>query len=892
MPAFRRFFLRLRALVRPDRAEHDLSREITAHLQLLEDDFAARGMSRDDARAAARRAFGGVEQAKEAQRDARGFRMLAGWPTDLKLGVRMLRRTPGLTVIGIIALAVAIGGGAAYFEFYADFFHPTLRVAEANRLVGVQVLDLEENEADRRVAHVFGAMRDSLTRADAVGAWHEFDQNLFTADGRTDPVRGVAVSASAFAIMQTPPLAGRTLQPADEQPGAPAVAVLSHAVWTQRFNGDPSVVGSIARLGNDPIEIVGVMPEGFAFPVNHEFWTPLQLDTAAMTPGAGPSLGMFARLADDADVADLQGELDVLMASVEADLPPDLRGRRRAVAAPYVRSLWNDDDGGAERLGLFMANLFFVALLGLCAANVATLVFGRTVTRESELTVRASLGASRGRLVAQLIAEALVLASVAAVIGLAIAAYVLGWVRIAWERAQGVSLPFWWDGRLGIDTILYTAALVVFAALIIGGIPALKATGPALQARLKFAAAGSTMRFGWVWTTIIVMQVAITVMFLLGGIAFAWSINRIERQYREVAFARADYRAARFVPLPADTEPQQGALAWQRLSGVLQRLEADSAAEAITYTTHLPGIDQGQTWVDVDGRLLPVRGTQVGPDYFTTFGLPLRQGRAFSASETGADRNVAIVDEAFVRYVLGGRAAVGQQIRLAGRDPDGELGEPIEIIGVVGDMSTAPDRSLKDATLYRPVGAALPRAVDIVVRANPAHRVSGLPALGETFRDVAGSVPEGARFYDMGAMDAGGEGDVVEYVYTAMAVIGAVAVLLSTAGIYALVSFTLARRTREIGLRAALGATPGRIVSGVLRRSLTQIGAGVLIGAVPGAIMVSEVANFTTGRNELPLGAMVAAGVALFVLSVAALSCAGPLKRALSLQPTEALRVE
>lgn len=891
MPLLRRFFRRLAALVRSGRAERDLSREITAHLQLLEDDFVAGGMSRAAARAAAKRAFGGVEQAKEQQRDARGFRVLAGWPMDLKLGVRMLGRTPGLTVIGVIALAVAIGGGAAYFEFYADFYHPTLRVAHAERLVGVQVLDLEENQAERRVAPVFAAMRDSLTRVDAVGAWHEFERNLFTEDGRTDPVRGVEISASAFDIMQTPPLVGRTLQPADERPGATPVAVLSHAVWTRRFNGDPSAIGATVRLGTQPVDIVGVMPEGFAFPINHDLWTPLQLDAAATAAGGGPSLGMFARLAEGVETADLQGELDVLMASVE-QAPADRRGRHRAVAAPYVRSLWNDDDGGAERMGMFMANFFFVALLGLCAANVATLVFGRTVTREAELTVRASLGASRGRLVAQLIAEALVLASAAAVIGLALAAFVLRWVRTAWEGAQGFSLPFWWDGRIGVDTILYTAALVVLAALIIGGVPALKATGPALQARLKFAAAGSTMRFGWVWTTVIVMQVAITVMFLLGGIAFAWSIDRIERQYREVAFSRADYRAARFVPVPADAPPEAAAEAWQRVARVLQRLEADPATESLTYTTQLPGIDQAQTWVDVDGRLLPARGTQVGPGYFTTFGLPLREGRGFSASEIGADRTVAIVDEAFVRYVLGGRAAVGQRIRLAGKDPDGELGEPLEIIGVVGDMSTAPDRSLKDATLYRQVGATLPRAIDIVVRAAPAHRASGLPALGETFREVAASLPEGARFYDMGAMDAGAGGDAVGYVYTAMTAIGAVGLLLSTAGIYALISFTLARRTREIGLRAALGATPGRIVAGVLRRSLTQIGVGVLVGAIPGAVMVAEVVNFTTGRNELPLGAMVAAGVALGVLGVAALSCAGPLKRALSLQPTEALRVE
>jgi hypothetical protein len=230
MGGMRRFFARLAALVGSSRAETELAREMDAHLRLLEDQFIARGMSAADARYAARRAFGGVEQAKEHQRDARTFRWLAGWPMDLKLGTRMLRKTPGLTLIGVFALAVAIGGGAGYMEFLNDMVHPTLPLPQGDRIVSVLNWDAAKGDPEHRSLYEFSIWRDHVRTIEDLGAYVPLERNLITETGGGEPVNGVEISASAFRIAATPPLLGRPLLDADEQPGAPPVVVISQEV--------------------------------------------------------------------------------------------------------------------------------------------------------------------------------------------------------------------------------------------------------------------------------------------------------------------------------------------------------------------------------------------------------------------------------------------------------------------------------------------------------------------------------------------------------------------------------------------------------------------------------------------------------------------------------------
>ena len=630
------------------------------------------------------------------------------------------------------------------------------------------------------------------------------------------------------------------------------------------------------------------MPKAFGFPTNQTLWIPFRDSGAPVRRGEGPPLSVFGRLAPGATLDAAQAQLAAVTARAAA-VEPESHQRLRPDVKPYVQSLLSTLDFNGQITALYAVNLVFIALLGLCAANVATLVFGRTVTREAEITVRSALGASRGRVVSQLVAEAVVLASIGAVVGLAGASVALRWVRRAWETGQGSAMPFWWDERLSAPTLLYTALLVVIASLIIGGIPGLKATGPAMQGRLKNAGAGSTMRFGKLWTGIIVTQVAVTVVFLLSVVSLAWTIVTIERQYNDVAFQRREYLTASLAPDP-DAGANDPATTYRARQEFLRRLMEAPAVANATYTTRLPGADQETTYFEFEGVTAPTRVAHIGPDFFETFNRELIAGRRFTPREIESGANVAIADESFVRYVLGGRAAVGQRVREPARREHGEAGPWIEIVGVTQDMSTSARKTIKDGRLYRPIGAVPSGPVNLVVHVRPGDRTEGMGQVAAVVRAAGSAAPGGTRVSAARPLDTDGEGDVIEYVFAALGLVGAVALLLSTAGIYALISFTLARRTREIGIRTAMGASPRHIITGILSKAFLQIGLGVAAGVLPGVAIVGSVAA-ASGRNGVADGITVAVAVAAFVLIIAAAACTVPLRRALRIEPTEALRV-
>ena len=312
MAEIRRFLARALSLVRSSRAETDLAREVSSHLRLLEDQFVARGMSADEARYAARRAFGGVEQAKEHHRDARTFRWLAGWPMDLKLGARMLLKTPGLTLIGAFALAVAIGAGAAYMEFLNDMVHPTLPLPKGDRVVSILSWDPAKGDPEPRALYEFTLWREQVKSIDDLGAATAFERNFITESGGGEPVKGAELSASAFRIAPTPPLLGRPLLDSDEAMGAAPVVVISQDIWQARLGGDPQVIGRTVRLGRATHTIVGVMPAGFSFPSRQQLWVPLKVQTSDLLRADGRRIRTFGRLAEGVTLHAAQAELDII----------------------------------------------------------------------------------------------------------------------------------------------------------------------------------------------------------------------------------------------------------------------------------------------------------------------------------------------------------------------------------------------------------------------------------------------------------------------------------------------------------------------------------------------------------------------------------------------------
>jgi putative ABC transport system permease protein len=885
MASLRRLLARLVTMFRSEQADKELSREIRAHLQLLEDEFLSAGMTPQEAHTAARRAFGGVEQAREQQRDARSFVWLAGWSMDLKLGVRMLRKSPGLTVIAVVALMVAIGAGAAYLEFVNDFFRPTLSFPGGNRLVGLVHIDPAGGGADPRAMHQFSQWAPRVTTITHLGIAHASEQNLMGTDGVSEPVRGAAVSAAVLRAIPVPPLLGRHLTAADELPGAPPVVMLGEDLWRARFGGDPTLVGRTVTLSGEQTTVVGIMPAAFGFPINNNAWTPMRLRPSDFASGEGPAIRIVGQLAPDASLDDAQAELSAIAASAATDPTRPTT----ALVKPYVESIWTASNQVSQVRLLYGLNVFFLALVGVCATNVATLVFARTATREGEITIRTALGAGRARIVSQLVAEAFVLTLLAALAGLAGATLLLRKVRELWTAAQGSPMPFWWNEQLGTETLAYAVMLLAAASLIIGGIPAFKATGPQMQSRLKDAgASGSTMRFGKWWTGVVVGQVAVTVIFLMAVVAFALNGLSMGEKFGALNYPQGDYLTA-YVEFDDGVAP---ARRLQTLNELAQRLDADPGVINSTYVNRLWNPEEfwlefAQPDVAVSARppgdVLWVGSARIADNYFETFGQQLVSGRTFTASEIASGAAVAVVDQTFVRLVLGGRNPLGLQVRQPVTDSSATPGPWHEIVGVVTDLSVSPHKTTEHASLYRPLTAGNADLTRVVVHSRAVDVAARL-------RAAAFAADPGLRLAEVMTMDQVIDAEVRTFRFftIAVSIIAGVALLLSTAGIYALVSYTLSRRVREIGIRMALGAGQKQVVAGTLSPIFRHIATGIVLGSLPGAGLVLLQSEAAVGGSWTP--AIAAAGVALFVIGVAVLSCVPLVRRTLRIQPTDALR--
>ena len=891
-------------LRKPAQVDADMSDEMQFHLEMETQRLMSRGLDADEARRHAALAFGGIEKYRGAGRDALGFSWARGLSVDLKLGVRMLSRYPGLTAVAVFALSLAIGAGAAYLEFVNDLLHGKLPFPDADRIVGIQNWDQQTGDPEHRSTFDFVIWRGQLASFEELGAYRALDRNLITEDGRAEPVRGAEISASAFRIAAVPPLLGRPLVEDDERPGAAPAVLISHDVWVNRFASDPAVVGRTVRVGNAPHTIVGVMPAEFGFPISHNLWVPLSLRAPEYPRRAGPQTRVFGKLAAGVEIAAAQAELTAVARRMASEFP-DTHQHLNPVVKEFVATVWSSADTTMlQRAVFYGANLFFVGLLALCGANIATLVFARTATRDVEISVRTALGASRARIAGQLFAEALVLAALAAIVGLTVAVYSLGWVKDTVTVAQGNRMMFWWDDELSWLSIIYAAVLALVSAAIVGVIPALKATGPRVHERLRQATGGSSagLKFGGVWTGVIVSQVGVTVVFLAIVATLGWGLYFANAGDAQVNYPASEYVGVR---VTIDREAPQGVSdaeldddgfrARTRLlqTRFMDRLAAEPRVTAVTYAAHFPNSTLGEMRVEVDGIALDTPGGRyvqtsgVAINFLETFRARLISGRGFTESDLAPGRQVAIVDRTFVGLLANGRDPVGGRIRIPPRDGDA-AGPWIEVVGVVDALTTEANRQIYDAVVYRPVAADAMNPIRI------AAHVNGDPApMLWRLRVIAAEVDASLRLDTPVTLNNVGAADrvAIEFFLRLLAGIGIVALVLATAGMYALMSFTVARRTTEIGIRLALGADPRRIVVTTFGGALAQIGAGVLIGSLPAAALVASLApEVSSGANGNTAAVVICGLAALFMVGVTTLACVPPARRALRIQPIDTLK--
>jgi predicted permease len=887
MTMIRRFVLRLFSFFRHGAAEAELSREIRSHLQLLEDEHVAKGMSRDEARLAARRVFGGVEQVKEHQRDARGFRLLDNSRLDFKLGARMLVKYPGLSIIGGAGLAVGIAIGAAFFAFLYSFLYATLPVEGGERIVALENWDIEANQEMRRSMHDLVTWRREMKTVGEIGAFRSISRNVTVAGGSAEAVEVAQITADGFNITRVQPVIGRAIGAADERAGAPPIVVIGYDVWHSRFGGDASVLGRELGLGNVVHTIVGVMPEGYAFPVNHSYWIPFTTDAAAFGPRDGPNIFVFGRLRDGVRMGQAQAELSALGARAARAFPLT-HARLRPRVMPYAHPIL-DIRGDAIRD--FTAIQSMISMLALIVAvNVGVLIYARTATRQREIAVRTALGASRRRIVGQLFIEALVLSAAAAVAGVGLARFGIAQGFAIYAAAANDRPPYFLDFDMPVAAYLYVAMLTVCAAVVAGVLPALHATGRRAQGTLKGASGTDGLRLGRVWTVMIVAQVAIAMIGLPITIKIGLEGTQrglTEANYSEESFLAAIVSADPDAPagMPASDYARESVLRFERLkTNLVTGLEAEPAVDDVTVAATIPGAEP-RARIAIEGAVSSPSGTidvcfnRVATDFFDAFGARVIAGRALRASDGTGSTQAVVVNRAFVNRLLRGANAVGRRVHAVGGATT-----QYEIVGVVTDLATNSIKSdLIEPVVYHPLQSSTLSTVLIRMRGDDPLQFSS------RLRDLTSALDPTLRLRIVTFNELKRQRVVaLRLMLLGSSLVIVTVLLLSAAGIYAMMSFTVSQRRKEIGIRAALGADAGQLLRSIFTKSTLQLLAGVTVGIVL-ALLIDRASDGELlgplGRGLLPITALVMVLVGLF-------ATLGPARRGLRIQPTEALRAE
>lgn len=834
---------------------------------------------------------------------------------DLRLGLRMLARYPGLTTVALLGMAVAIAIGAGAFGILYSFTTASLPLDEGDRIVVIDTWDVETNIAEHRMLHDFVRWQASVKSLVDVAAFRHTSRNLIEPGVQTDNVRVTEMSAAGFRVARVAPLMGRTLEDADEQPGAAPVAVIGYGIWRDRFRADAGILGRQVQLGPTTYSIVGVMPDDFAFPIQDRIWVALRPRVMQIDRRTGPAVTIFARLAEGATIESAQAEVTTL-AEREALDSPQTHAHLRPRVLPFTYPFFDLHDAGAA-WAVHVIQMIISMLLILVSVNVSILVYARTATRHAELAIRTALGASRRRIVTQLFVEGLVLSAAAAALGLLLTSIGLKQVNAALVSVYP-QVPFWWKFSLSPGMAVYVVALTLLAASIVGIIPALKATGSRAQVDLKSISAGggSGMQLGRMWTALIVAQVAVAVALLPPVIYNAWDAVSHALQQPPAGASRIvtmDVALDRTTGAPVDDAFRAEYAA--RQEAVERQLESEPGVAAVTFAEAVPGTESAMV-VEAEGGSAPagavdyaiVEGSRQGHlarfnrvdlDFFEMFDVALLAGRAFTAADTHAASGTVIVNRTFVEQVLGGGNALGRRVRYIGRSREvrakvgqvfgnalprhEQLGHWYEIVGVVPDFPESKDRF------------GTPRLYHAVTRGQvyPAVVVTKLPGgAPETFagrlREIAAAVDPALELRDITT-----QAQILVSEKAVWRVIAAVlggfmlsVVALVAAGIYAMMSFTIARRRREIGIRAALGADPRRILGSIFSRAFMQLGLGAVIG-IAAAVLMDQASEGEllagTGLVVLPL-------VAVFMTMVGLAAAAGPARRGLRIQPTEALR--
>jgi predicted permease len=826
----------------------------------------------------------------------RGSRWLDNSRMDFTLGARMLAKYPALSFIGGAGQAVGVAIGAGFFAFFYSFIYATLPVEGGERIVALENWDVDANNEMRRSMHDLVMWQREMKTVGEIGAFRTIARNVTSTGGSTEAVEVAQITAAGFNITRVTPVLGRAIVAADESAAAPPIVVIGYDVWQSRFGGDVSVLGRELRLGNAVHTIVGVMPRGYGFPVNHSYWIPLSTVAPAYAPREGPDVFIFGRLRDGVSVSQAQAELSALGAQAASAFPLT-HARLRPRVMPYAHPILDIQGTGTRDFTAMQSLISMLALI--VAVNVGVLIYARTATRQREIAVRTALGATRRRVVGQLFIEALVLSAAASAAGIALARFGMAQGFAIYAAEGNGALPYFLKLDMPFAAYAYVAVLTVITAVVTGVVPALHATGRRAQDTLKQASGTDGLRLGRVWTTMIIAQVAIAMIGLPATMKIGWDAIQgglTKANYSEESFLAAIISAEPDAPagMPESVYARESMLRFEKSkTDLVASLEAEPAVDDVTVAANIPGAEsRARIAIDRTGDApavaIDVAFNRVATDFFDAFGARVIAGRALRDGDGTGSTQAIVVNRAFVKQLLGGANAVGRRlhyVEAGSREPaTGGTITQYEIVGVVTDLSTNPiEPDLIAPVMYHPLRPSTRATALIRMRGNDPLQFSS------RLRDLTSALDPTLRlrivtFNEMKRQQL----IATRLMLLACSLVVVAVLLLSAAGIYAMMSFTVSQRRKEIGIRAAMGADAGQLLRSIFTKAALQLAAGVVVGIVL-ALMIDRASEGellgSFGRALVPVTAVIMTIVGLF-------AAIGPARRGLRIQPTEALRAE
>ncbi len=907
MKRLRMLLTRIVGAFAPPRRDDELDEEVRAHLELLAEEHQRRGLSREDARRAALRDFGGVARTLEAYREQRGLPFFDRLQQDLRYAIRMWRRAPGFSLVVVLVLGLGIGANSAIFSIVDALFLRTLPVSDPGRLAYLSVesprgsddaFSFPDYLAYRDQNHVFTAL---FASGGAMPA-----RMTVSGEGATEveAVKAERVSGQFFSVLGVEPAVGRLLNDEDDRADRPsAVVAISYALWKRRFGLDPQVVGRRLTLNDTPMTIVGVTPPGFSgFEIGTipDLWHPLemvpavaQIDRARLRDPGWTWLRLMGRLKPETSPSQARAEINVLFQRQNQEQIGRLETRgvltareRRTMLERRVEV--NSGAAGWSRFREPLAAPLVVVMIAvgivlvIACANVANLMLARAAARQKETAVRLALGAGRRRIVQQHLTESLLLAVAGGMVGVVIAQWGAQLLLAALPRTP-FELEF--GVHMSMRLLIFTAAVSAFTVVLFGLVPALRSTRFDVATRMKSESAGATAhRSTLVLNRILVVaQVALSLLLLVGAGLFVRTLQNLEGM--DTGFDRERVITFRIDSGGYTTERRNDL--YRR---VLDRLATLPGIRTATLSSY--GLLSDDSWgqrIAIPGYVaardenMRVNGQVVGPRFFETIGTPLVSGRDFTdedAQPRDRRHRVAIVNETMAQRYFADRNAIGLRF-------DTPAGDSMEIVGVVRDIKYTTLRQAAPPTFYVPIFQTAVPGTTFVVRT-----AAEAPSVADTLRRAVRDVDPAVLVHAVLPLDEIVNASVTRERFVAQlaSVFGLFALMLASTGLYALISYSVTRRRADIAIRMALGAARARVIWMVLREDLALLAVGFIVG-LPAAIAASKlIESLLFGVTATDPTTIVIASAVMIGVGVAAGYL--PAQRASRVDPLIALRCE